>query len=438
MQRPQSWTRKDTIGVLYVFLAALIVRLGFVLSVHPTPASDFDWYYGRALGIEHGLGYSRGGYPTAYFPPGWPYFLAGVMRIFGSSPVIGEIAQAVLGALTAALVVVIGRHVAGRTAGIAAGALYAFLPSAVEWTSTLGTEPLYTFLWALATAIWVTRPTRQLAWYALSGVILGAAALVRPSALLFWIILFAYLITLPNERRNWRRLLAAVAVTASCTLIVVVPWIARNYAIYHKVVVVSNNGGVSLYQANNPLSNAAYTELYNGQIGALIHDPRTEAEGDELASQLAIHYMSTHVPHEIALSLLKVKSLYSRDDSAVTFSLGKTVPPATEHAMRFFFVLNMVVYYAVMLLAVAGIALCLIDRRQEVGTAWRLVFAMTLYNTLIFSIIGGIDRYRNPTMPYFSIFAGIAVAAALSYVRTRSGTTRSNTSAKRLAQASPQ
>lgn len=434
----RTWSRKDTAAVVWVFLAALVIRLVFVLTVHPVPVSDFDWYYGRALEIVHGLGFSRGDHPTAYFPPGWPYFLAGLIRVFGASPVIGEVAQAVLGALTAAIVVVIGRHVAGRSAAIAAGAAYAALPSAVEWTSTLASEPLYTFLWALATAIWVSVSTRQLGWYALSGVILGVAALVRPSALLFWIILLVYLLTLRSERIHWRRLVAAVAVTAFCTLIVVVPWIVRDYDVFHTVVAISNNGGLSLYQANNPHSNAAYTELDNPKIAALVRNPSTEAVGDQLASQLAMRYMQTHIPHEFVLSLLKVKALYTRDDSVLSYSFAKTVPPASHRTIALVFALNTAAYFALMFFALLGVVWCFLNRRGETQPQWRLVFGMMVYNTMIFSLIGGIDRYRFPTMPYFSVFAGIGIAVAFSYIFARAGTTESSTSANRFAQDSPQ
>lgn len=437
MQSAQPWTRRDTIGVLSVFLAAIVIRLAFVSIVRPVPVSDFLWYFGRAIGIAEGAGFSRGGLATAYFPPGWPYFLAGIVHLFGASPFAAEIMQAVLGALTAALVVVIGRVIAGRAAGIAGGVAYAVLPSAVEWTSVLASEPLYTFLWTLATAIWVTRSTGRIGWYAVSGLVLGAAALVRPSALLFWVILLAYLMTVPSQRRNWRRSLTAVAVTACCTFVVVIPWMVRDYNVYHRLVVISNNGGVSLYQANNALSNAAYTELYNPQIEALLRDPRTEADGDALASQLAIQYMKTHVPREAVLSLFKIKALYSRDDNVLQFSIAKTVPPASERTTRIFFAINETAYYTLMVFALAGIVLCIMNRRHDIRSQWLLVLGMTLYNTLIFSLVGGVDRFRFPTMPYFSVFAGIGLAAALSYILARAGAIKSSTSAKRFAQASP-
>ena len=416
----EPWNQRDSRALAAVFFAGLALRIAFVLAIRPTPVSDPRWYLGRAIGIVHGAGYSVGGHPTAFWPPGWPYFLAGVIRIAGPSPFAAEIAQALLNALTVAIVFLIGRRIFGRGPAIAGAIAYAVLPSAVEWSSVLVSEPLYTLLWALATYIWVRRPTQQLGWYALSGVILGAAALVRPSALLFWVILLVYLLTLKTERRYPGRLAAAVAVTAFFTFAVVTPVIVRDYGVYHRVIIISNNGGVSLYQANNPIAGGGYTELVNPEIIKLINDPRTEADGDALASRLAIAYIEQHPLHELWLAVRKVKALYQGDDDVIRFSLRADhfrempSPPPQDHVAVALLLLNRAVYYVLMLFALAGIIICfrtpaLLDERHP---QWRLLLGLILYNTAIFAVIGGLDRYRYPTMPYFAAFAGLGIVAA--------------------------
>ncbi|MGZ3498949.1 MAG: glycosyltransferase family 39 protein [Vulcanimicrobiaceae bacterium] len=416
--REKPWTRRDTFALLVVVLGAFAIRLAFVLYVRPTPVSDFGWYYARALDIVHGLGYTVHGYETAYWPPGWPYFLAGVVWLFGPSVVAAEILQSILNAMTAGIVFLIGRTIFGRASGIAGGVAYALLPSAVERSANLASEPLYTFLWALATYIWVSHSTRKLGWFALSGIVLGAAALVRPSALLFWVILLIYLLTLKSERKHPAQIAAVVAVTAFSTILVVAPWIMRDYRVFGTLVIISNNGGISLYQANNPRTNAAYFELDNAQIGKLIHDPRTEVLGDRLASQYAMQYIKTHPLQVLWLSIRKVKALYSRDDSVITATIRSLDPPVSERVARRVFILNTAAYYLLMLCALLGIVLCLVKRRGDAeNPGWRLVLGMILYNTAIFSVFGGIDRFRYPSMPYFAVFAGFGIVSALAYLR---------------------
>jgi 4-amino-4-deoxy-L-arabinose transferase-like glycosyltransferase len=277
-------------------------------------------------------------------------------------------------------------------------------------------EPLYTLLWALCTYIWIVRRTNGLGWFAVSGVLLGAAALVRPSALFFWLILLAYLLTLKDERKNPLRLGAAVVVTACCTALAVAPVIVRDYRIYHTLVLISNNGGVSLYQANNPLAGGGYSEYNDPQVDKLISDPRTEAQGDRLASERAMQYIKTHPAHEVWLAVRKIKSLYAKDDSVIRFSLRARhyreaiSPPPQDRVATAFARINNAAYYAFMLFALFGIALCFWTRlRDEVNPGWRLLLGMILYNTAIFAVIGGLDRYRYPTMPFFAVFAGLGI-----------------------------
>jgi len=70
------------------------------------------------------------------------------------------------------------------------------------------------------------------------------------------------------------------------------------------------------------------------------------------------------------------------------------------------------VYYAMMALALAGIALCFLTR---VDARWQLLLGMVLLNTLILAPVAGFDRYRYPTMPYFAVFAGVGIAWAFAF-----------------------
>src|SRR5258706_11767500 len=65
-----------------VLFVALRVPI-FIMSV--TPYSDGAWYVARATDIWAGRGYAENGVPTAYWPVGYPGFLAGVFSVFGPS-----------------------------------------------------------------------------------------------------------------------------------------------------------------------------------------------------------------------------------------------------------------------------------------------------------------------------------------------------------------
>ncbi|MEW6772090.1 MAG: hypothetical protein AB1330_11985, partial [Bacillota bacterium] len=76
-------THKFVAGFLLITGVAFLLRLTWNLTVHTYPISDFAWYHERAVGLIQGEGYSVDGRPTAYWPIGYPLFLAVVYKVFG-------------------------------------------------------------------------------------------------------------------------------------------------------------------------------------------------------------------------------------------------------------------------------------------------------------------------------------------------------------------
>lgn len=403
----------DRRALLAVTAFAFALRVVFVTMVRPAPVSDFEWYYQHAIQIVHGLGFTTNGYPTAYWPLGWPYFLAGIFSVFGPNVYVAEVTQAVLGALTVTLVFLIAQRVAGSTAAVAAALAYAVLPSAIEWTAVLASEPLYTFLWALITYIWICTQPHRYGTFAFSGLLAGAAALVRPTAIFLWGLLFLYRWFAGNPR-TLRAVLLPPFIVAVFAVAAIAPDLVRNYRIFHTFVLISNNGGVTLWTGNNPHFRPADTDLYDARLTAMVKDPRTELAADQLAGRMAAAYIRAHPGHVAAMALPKLKPLYANDDDGPTQYAFHTTRATLLG--RVVLIVNRAIYYPLLLLALAGVILCAIAARgtAPVHPGWALLFLNILYNTLPFLILPAYDRYHYPSMPYFAVFAGIAIAAALA------------------------
>ena len=113
------------------------------------PAGLYDpaRYYGIAGNIAHGRGYADlftmrhgvpvPGEPSAYYPPGYPYFLGAIgwLQRVGvlphGLPRVAGYVQALLGAATVVMVGVLGRNVWSRRAGVLAAAMLAIYPNLV-------------------------------------------------------------------------------------------------------------------------------------------------------------------------------------------------------------------------------------------------------------------------------------------------------------------
>ena len=104
-----QWSRFDRTALLLIFILALCLRLVFVLQIHYEPFSDMAHYDEIARNLLEGKGFSSDGRITAYRPPGYPFFVASVYSIFGSSPVAVRVVQAILGAFTCCLAYFLAR-----------------------------------------------------------------------------------------------------------------------------------------------------------------------------------------------------------------------------------------------------------------------------------------------------------------------------------------
>jgi Dolichyl-phosphate-mannose-protein mannosyltransferase len=413
-----------TVPDAYIFAGivaiALALRLVFVSLIRPTPVSDFGWYYQHAIQIDNGLGFTTNGFPTAYWPLGWPYFLAGVFAVFGQSAYAGEVAQAVVNALTVGLVFLIGYATAGIRTAVAAGLTYAFLPSAIEWSSVLAAEPLYTFLSVLAICMWLWISPSRLWWFAASGVAIGAAALVRPTSLFLCVPLLVYL-CFTSEKKTFRQIVLPPLVVLLFAALTIAPDIVRNYRVFHEFVLICNTGGLTLWTGNNPYYRPGDTLLYHERLQKMIADPRTEAAADRLASEMAVSYIKHHPARTAALAIPKLKALYGTDDGPIVYAFQTQAGTPLGRTVK---LVNRTFYYAVLLLALVGAIWCF--RRSiapvERSRAWILPLLVIFYNSMPFVILPGYDRYHYSTMPFFAVFAGAGIAALWSTRNERRST----------------
>ena len=86
-----------------VLAAGLVLRLGSLLFLHPSLTSDPLIHHDLAGSlIEHGT-YALDGRITAYRPPGYPFFLAGIGSLTGSIVIWARIFQSLLDTLSCLL-----------------------------------------------------------------------------------------------------------------------------------------------------------------------------------------------------------------------------------------------------------------------------------------------------------------------------------------------
>ncbi len=244
---------QKTRKVLYLIgllLLAVAFRLYGVLSHPAVPSGDAPDYHRLATGLVEGQGYvNAAGTPTAWRPPGYPVFLAGIYKIVGISVLRATIAQAILGGLTVLALTALGAMIVGWRRALIAGAIAAVYPAFIWLPRLLMSENLSLFLLLLSLlSVTLYLRTPRIAWMIVFGVLCALNSLVR-GANLFVPVAVALGLLVVQRRKQIVAPLLAMTVAFIVTLL---PWTIRNYRVFHHVVPVATQDGMALYASYFP------------------------------------------------------------------------------------------------------------------------------------------------------------------------------------------
>ncbi|WP_421119982.1 ArnT family glycosyltransferase [Aquihabitans daechungensis] len=253
-----------------VIVIGLGIRVAWVLWVSREPQGIFldpSRYLGYARQIADGNGMTETltGDPTAYYPPGYPWFLGIVTWLskpFTDEPWLAAgLVQAVLGGATVVLVASVAKRLAGPVPALVAAVLYALYPNLVFHTGALLGETLYNFLFLAFLALLLSRPWDAAFSYARifgCGVLLGLAVMVRPISLaVIPVVVLCWLAARKDHRVTLRWTAALLAGVVLC----IVPWTIRNQVRLHAFVPISTNTGDNLCIGHADGATGAFTPL---------------------------------------------------------------------------------------------------------------------------------------------------------------------------------
>jgi hypothetical protein len=395
------------------FAIYMLLRAAIILSVPVQPTSDELWYYNHAVSLASGQGYVQNGIPTAYWPVGWPGFLALVIWIFGRSPETGEWANLALAAAIFFLSLKIATSIfQNKIVGRITVAILTFYPNEIGYVPDLATEIFYTAL--LLLAVYFLIGVKSPAGLILSGVIFGIATLTKTQTPFIPVLLFAAW-WLANKARGgtfWSSLSKAVAVCAVMSLIVL-PWTVRNYIVFHSFVPVSTNGGPTLLTGNNPSARGDYTP--NDPLARQIQeDTAGEVARDQRAKSLAMKWIRDNPRQYISLIPLKIWRMWAPDGEAEwVFQSGFLNYNDYWFAFRSVRIFNQLYYLAILSFFALG-SLFLFKgpgRQSPLVLTGYILFG---YFTLIAIIFSGQSRFHFPIMPWIAMYAAYGIERLLA------------------------
>jgi 4-amino-4-deoxy-L-arabinose transferase-like glycosyltransferase len=436
---------KVALPAIVVFCLALLVCIIYNVTVarHYFPLHDSLAYRTLAFHLldEHCYCWTAHVITVSHGPL-WPFLIAGIALIAGSSEFLDRLFLCGLDAGTCVLIYLFARDLFGKRIGLIAGLFACVYPALYIYTGWLYTEALTTFF---QTAVCYTifriqrsGSGRGLWKWLLCGVLLALLSLAHPNGVVVVGLVLVWAAIL-----YWRKLVprtmlvsAVLAVVVACALIA--PWTIRNYIVSHAFVPVASGSGTVLLGAYNDQILLAGTHqgswIGPGQSVPQVTVPFTshvcpapcEVALENAETVAAIHWVQAH-PGDIPLLIyLHVRTFLTPYTHEADMPMDRFPAQRSSKIVR---AMSDTFPVVVMLLAALGLVVTL--RRY-----WReLLFVYLVILTTVVEIVVfyGSTRFRAPIEPLLILLG----AGALWWLtETGPGTLRSWRSRRQSAVSS--
>jgi len=243
--------------LILIFFFALVIRIGFILTLDNTVDVWGDWWDELGWKIATGQGYwinnpyfTDGKLFYSWRAPGFPLLLAGIYKIFGHNYLAAKICLAILSSFSCLLLFAITSLLAGdKKIGTWAAFIYAIYPSSIFWTGYLAPVTLEIFILLSVVLLLLKAEQKNYFWFMLAGIFTGLGVLTRS---IFILLLLVVLIWMTIKNR--KIFLSYFIIYTTAVTITISPWVIRNYLIHKTFVLTSTEGGIVCYIANNEKS----------------------------------------------------------------------------------------------------------------------------------------------------------------------------------------
>jgi Dolichyl-phosphate-mannose-protein mannosyltransferase len=303
----QRWAPAVLVVGLYAVALGVRVAVALASGMSQPTANDEPEYFEPAVFLSEGQGYriipqqspDEVAYPTAYRMPGPALFLALNFLVFGASVELARWLALIVASTSAPLMYLFSRRFLPSGAAACAGLACALYPTWVHFSRFIYAEPYFipASLLALVLTLRAIESGGRWSLALLAGLCWGGVTLIRPHGLFMGLLVAVYCLW----RLGWR----PAAALMLGVLVPLVPWVARNYAVFGRPVVLATEGGETLLGANNahvldePEEHGMWVSLNRmPEYGERLRPIRDEIERDEEQRNLAIEFLRDH-PREM-------------------------------------------------------------------------------------------------------------------------------------------
>jgi tetratricopeptide (TPR) repeat protein len=413
---------------LAVFGVALLVRLVHVWQMRRSPF--FSLLMGDSRGYDEWAQRIAGGewlgHEVFYQAPLYPYLLGVIYAVAGRHLLLVRLVQALIGSASCALLALAGARLFSRHVGLIAGLMLALYAPAIFFDGLLQKSVLDVFFVCLALSL-ISRSveTAETAKNAESqmlalGLTMGGLALTRENALVFIVVILAWIVVNVERRATNVERLKRAAWFLMALAVVLVPVAARNAYVGGGFYITTSQFGPNFYIGNNAAADGTYQSLRFGR-GApeferqdatelaerALRKRLTPAEVSSYWTDQALDFVTSKPGAWLALMARKVALLWNATEMVDTESQEAHAEWSLPLRLG-----GVVGHFGILVpLALFGVIVTWPMRAR----IW-ILYAMTLAYAASVAVFYVFARYRYPLVPPLILFAAAGVAGAREYV----------------------
>lgn len=383
-----------------ILLSALIIKIILVFTLPAEIRSDSLDYHRITVNLVKFGEYSfEAGKPTGNFSCGYPLFLAGVYKVFGTEQIWVRLVNSLLEIITGIFFFLISMKFFDEKWSLVSLAIFTFFPSNILFSQTVLTEPVFGMFAVI------------LLWYCLNGVIdnkiffigllWGYAVLIRSS---FSLSIFLMLVFIFKYRRQlfegfktkrMKRVIQYSLIFIFGSSLVIAPWLLRNKNVLGTFT-IATQGGFTFWSGSNP--NATGTWYYKIEESNPMFNITDEVERDRAFFKEGIDY-ALHNPHKFIITgFKKIGYLFSSERLILLYftqgdKTGMTSTDVYKSINPLYIALVNIPYFAVMLLGVWGL---LAFKKHKF-----FLFGFIITWMITFFLFVALARYHYVLIPFF-------------------------------------
>jgi len=421
-------------NALIVITLAVIVRLIYLieLSNNPgftVPMVDEKWHWLWASEIIEKSFWGEGAYFRAPF---YPYFLAFLSFITGSSIFWVKFLQILVCGGTAFYIYKLAVHLFNQRVGIVAGIMYALYGTLLYYEVMFLIPVVFVFFltWGMYRLIAFKDSTSYKTWL-ITGIIFGLAAISRPNILLVLPVLAIWLFFITDKTSTVVNRIKKPALVFIGVVLMILPVTIRNIIVTDEFSLISTQGGVNFYIGNNPVANGltmnmpeidlneslSWDQFIPATIAAAQREKGmalTEAEASSFWTTKAVNFIIENPGKFIKLTWQKTVYLVSgfenSDNSDIYYERGKSYLYSAllwNNGLRFPFGLLFPIF-------VLGIYFTRNDFKKLLPL---YLFLLAYIPTIVLFLVTA--RHRLPLIPFLIIIAAAGIVYVIKLLRSR-------------------